>query len=148
MKNVKLGMNRFAVPAASVALALTGVIGCATDTSTAPDRLLAPSASFDLNSDASAGSLQVCKNGTAASFTVTFSGNFDAGNVAGGITSAGGQSYTFDLTAGQCLIVYSRPQDAAVTNDPEVTATVVETAPTGGITFGSVTATSESATAS
>jgi hypothetical protein len=148
MNNVKHGFSRLAVPAASMALALAGVIACSTDTATAPDRMLAPRASFDLNSDAGAGSLQVCKNGTAASFTVTFGGNFDATDVTGGITPAGGNAYTFSLTAGQCLIIYSRPVVNGVLNDPEVTATVVEDAPSGGITFGSVSAQSESATGS
>ena len=49
----------------------------------------------------------------------------------GGITPAGGTSYTFGLTAGQCLIIYNRPVVAGVTLDPEVTATVVEAVRTG-----------------
>jgi hypothetical protein len=98
-----------------------------------------PTASYDLTGNPDAGSLEVCKNGTDAAFTVTFSGNFTAGQVTGGLTPAGGNSYTFGLTAGQCLIVYNRPVVAGVTLDPNVTATVVETAPVGGITFGSVT---------
>jgi len=149
MMNAKLGIgwNRLAVPAASMAFALAGVIACSTETTT-PDRLLAPTASFDLTGDPNAGALEVCKNGTAADFTVTFGGNFDAADVTGGITSAGGNSYTFSLTAGQCLTIYNRPIVGGVELDPNVTATVVETAPSGGITFGSVTATAEGNTSS
>ena len=144
MKNVKrgIGSNRLALPAASMALALVGVIACSTE-SAGPDRLMAPKALFDLTGNPGAGSLEVCKNGTDASFTVTFGGNFVSGDIAGGITSAGGNSYTFSLTAGQCLVVYNRPIETGVTLDPNVTATVVETAPSGGITFGSVSATAE-----
>jgi hypothetical protein len=149
MKNLKPGRstNRLAVPAASMALALAGLVACSTDTSTSPERLMAPSASFDLTGNPNAGSLEVCKNGTSASFTVTFGGNFNSANVTGGITPAGGNSYTFSLTAGQCLIVYNRPV-AAVTFDNEVTATVVEAAPSGGISFVSVSAQAESTTPS
>lgn len=146
MTNLKLGRstNRLAVPAASMALALASVIACSTETTTAPDRLMAPGASYDLTGNANAGSLEVCKNGTAASVTVTFSGNFDATNVTGGITPAGGNSYTFGLAAGQCLIIYNRPVAAGVTLDDEVIANVVEAAPTGGISFVSVSAQAES----
>lgn len=148
MKNVQLGMNRLAVPAASVALALAGAIACSTESSTTPERLLAPRAAFDLNSDLSAGSLKVCKSGTAASFAVTFGGNFVSSEVTGGIVHTTGNNYTFSLTAGECRIIYSRSVVGGVFNDPEVTATVVEDAPSGGITFGSVAATTESATGS
>ena len=139
-----MNTNRLAVSAAGMALALAGAIACSPDSTTAPARVNARNVVFDLTGNVNAGSLEVCKNGTAATFTVTFGGNFNAGQIAGGITPAGGTSYTFGLTAGQCLIVYNRPVVAGVSLDPNVTATVVETAPVGGITFVSVTALTES----
>ena len=139
-----MNTNRLAVSAAGMALALAGAIACSPDSTTAPARVNARNVVFDLTGNVNAGSLEVCKNGTAATFTVTFGGNFNAGQIAGGITPAGGTSYTFPLTAGQCLIVYNRPVVAGVSHDPNVTATVVETAPVGGITFVSVTTLTES----
>ena len=139
-----MNTNRLAVSALSTALALAGAVACSTDTTTAPARVGLRPAVFDLFGNANAGQLQVCKSGTAATFTVTFGGNFNAGNiVAGTLTPAGGTSYTFGLAANTCSIIYSRPT-AAVSFDPNVTATVVETAPAGGITFVSVTTTTES----
>ena len=140
---MKMSTNRLAVSTGSMALALAGAIACSTESTSAPARVMLPTASYDLTGDANAGSLEVCKNGTDAAFTVTFGGNFTAAQVTGGLTPAGGNSYTFGLTAGQCLIVYNRPIVAGVTLDPNVTATVVESAPLGGITFGSVAAVAE-----
>ena len=136
--------NRLAVSASTAVLTLAGLIACSPDQSTSPTRANIARPVFDLTGNANAGSLEVCKNGTAASFTVTFSGNFNNTQVTGGITPAGGNAYTFSLTAGQCLIVYNRPVVAGVTLDPDVNATVVETAPVGGITFVSVATTTES----
>ena len=138
-----MNTNRLAVSAAGMALALAGAIACSPDSTTAPARVNARNVVFDLTGNANAGELQVCKNGTDATFTVVFGGNFVAGNIAGGITPSGANTYTFGVTAGQCKIIYSRPV-AAVSNDPNVTATVTETAPVGGITFVSVTALTES----
>lgn len=139
-----MNTNRLAVSAAGMALALAGAIACSPDSTTAPARVNTGNVVFDLTGNPNAGSLEVCKTGTAASFTVTFGGNFNNTQVTGGITPAGGNSYTFGLAAGQCLIVYNRPVVAGVMNDPNVTATVTETAPGGGNTFVSVTSTAES----
>ena len=136
--------NRLAISAGTAVIALAGLIACSPDQTTSPTRVNIARPVFDLTGNPNAGSLEVCKSGTAATFTVTFGGNFNNTQVTGGITPAGGNSYTFGLTAGQCLVIYNRPVVAGVTLDPDVNATVVETAPVGGITFVSVTTTTES----
>jgi hypothetical protein len=136
--------NRLAAAASTAVLSLGVLVACSPDQSTAPARVNIAPVVFDIVGNANAGQLEVCKQGTAATFTVTFGGNFVAGQVTGGITPAGGNAYTFGLTAGQCLTIYSRPVVAGVTLDPDVNATVVETAPVGGITFVSVSTTTES----
>jgi hypothetical protein len=136
--------HRLAAAASTAVLSLGVLIACSPDETTAPARVTLAPVVFDIVGNPAAGQLEVCKQGTAATFTVTFGGNFVAGQVTGGITPAGGNSYTFGLTAGQCLTIYSRPVVAGVTLDPDVNATVVETAPVGGITFVSVSTTTES----
>ena len=124
-----MNTNRLAVSAASMALALSGAIACS-DGATAPANVRKMPAIFNITgSDPSRGEIIACKTGSAATFTVVFSGNFIAGEVQN-LVLVSGQTYTLTLNAGQCKTIYSRLAGGPQTN-PEAIATITEGATPG-----------------
>jgi len=124
--------NRLAAAASTAVMSLAVLVACSPEQSTAPARMRVPSAGFDLLGNANAGQAQVCKVGNAGTFTVAFTGSFVAGQAntsAGALTAtATPGTYNLSLAAGQCVIIYTRPVVAGVTNDPNVSALITENA--------------------
>jgi hypothetical protein len=126
--------NRLAAAASTAVLALSGLIACSPDQATSPVARIPGPAVFNLaGSSASVGDLIACKTGNAGSFTVVFDAagatrSFEAGQVNAALTPAGTRTYTFNLAAGACLTLYSRPIVAGVTSDPNVRAVITEAA--------------------
>jgi hypothetical protein len=136
-----MNTNRLAVSAASMALALAGAMACSTDNPTAPAASVKIPAVFNIaGSDPGRGEIIACKTGSAATFTVVFSGNFIAGEVQN-LVLVSGQTYTLSLNAGQCKTIYSRVAGGPQTN-PEAIATITEGA-TPGFTLTAITAITE-----
>jgi len=130
--------NRLAISASSAALAFAGIIACSTEQPTSPAAVarIRPAVFNLAGSSANVGDLIVCKTGDAGSFTVVFDApvanvrSFDASQVRldNGLTNTGTRTYTFNLAAGQCRTIYSRPIVAGVAIDPNVRATITEAA--------------------
>jgi molybdopterin-binding protein len=129
--------NRLAISAGTAALALSTLIACSTEQPTAPANVRIGPAVFNLaGSSASVGDLIACKTGNAGSFTVVFDAasavaplrSFNAAQVNATLTPAGTRTYTFNLAAGACLTLYSRPIVAGVVSDPNVRAVITEAA--------------------
>jgi hypothetical protein len=136
-----MNTNRLAVSAASMALALAGAMACSTDNPTAPAASVKIPAVFNIaGSDPGRGEIIACKTGSAATFTVVFSGNFIAGEVQN-LVLVSGQTYTLSLNAGQCKTIYSRVAGGPQVN-PEAIATITEGA-TPGFTLTAITAITE-----
>jgi len=136
--------NRLATTAASAVLALAGLTACSTDTATAPARVQINQPSFDLSfpgSDDTYGEIRLCKVGSGGTFRVTFTGNFTAGNVTGGLVAtadpADGNTYTVTLAAPGCIEIWNR-QEQAVGFDTNVRATITETSSQAGFAFQNV----------
>src|SRR5690349_19657332 len=134
--------NRLAISAGTAALALAGMIACSPDTTTAPPRAAVKvPAVFNLEgSDPGRGEMIICKTGSAATFSVVFSGNFIAAEVQN-LTFVSGQTYTLSLNAAQCKVIYSRLAGGPQVNQ-EAFATVTEN-PTPGFTLSNITAATE-----
>jgi len=133
--------NRLAAAASTAVMSLAVLVACSPEQSTSPATVRVPSAGFDLLGNPNAGQAQVCKVGTAATFSIAFSGaSFTAGQVntsAGALTAtATPGTYNLSLAAGQCVIIYTRPVTPNTFSDPNVTAVVTENA---GPTLVSVT---------
>jgi molybdopterin-binding protein len=126
--------NRLAISAGTAALALSTLIACSTEQPTSPAVARIRPAVFNLaGSSASVGDLIVCKTGNTGSFTVVFDAagatrSFDAAQVNATLTPAGTRTYTFNLAAGECKTLYSRPIVAGVVSDPNVRAVITEAA--------------------
>lgn len=132
-------VNRSAVSASSAAVTLIVLIACSTEQPTSPVARVPKSTSLNLlGSSPVVGDLIACKTGDAGSFTVVFeaakaaadstSRSYDPAQVNPSLTPAGTRTFTFNLAAGECKTLYSRPQVSGVTNDPNVRAAITEAA--------------------
>lgn len=127
--------NRLAAAASTAVMSLGVLVACSPEQGTAPARVNVKTAIFNLaGSLAANGDLIACKTGAAGSFTVVFDAaaagtrSYDATQVNGTLTPAGTRTFTFNLAAGECKTLYSRPIVGGVGSDPNVRAVITEAA--------------------